>query len=377
MINFYCELLPRGFFNQGIFNGNSYTRQIKISNSEVLGSPTVFERFYDLMSFSVEAPKMKALYADFGNRKSFLKNFDFPLLGYLEVKSSHLSANCIRSFQNLKKLKINSFSDLEDLTLPQLEEIVLTSGYSLMLSNCNFPKLSKINVDPDARLPGIINCQLDSLQDLDINSTKTSYIKDLRCSSLQHLNLVHTIGGVLNTLVLDGGDFPAIEKLTVPSPVYLSDFEYSGSVDNIHTITVFIQKEWFYPTIPMYLLKDEVQELTMADELSLLSEVQMSSVTKLTVVIENPSKPRPDNVLVFPDFISGMPNLEVLVFIVQYEELDDPDEVFFDLSFLKSRRLTKFQTNIERSQLWEFDSYQVDSWNTVYLQDDQAHLIVK
>lgn len=361
IINLHTKLSPRGLFNQGLFNGNVYTRRIKMFKCETLGSASVFEKFYDLMSFNIEAPHLKTLYADFANRKSFLTNFNLPKLENLAVRSSHLSANCIRKFENLKTLTINSFSDLEDLTLPHLEQILLTSEHSLMLSNCNFPKLKQFDVAVEARLPGIINCQLDSLNLLSINNTKTSFMKGLQCSNMQFLYLVDTIPGVLDTLVFEGGYFPELLHLTVPSPVYLSNFQHCHKLSRLF---VSIQKDSFFPTIPMNIRKeddDDYKELTMDDELQILSEVNLTQVRELSILIETLPRPLAAKYLKLPNILSGMPNLDSLRFFVQYTELDPkPNEIFFDMSFLKTQRLTHLYTNIAHSQIVGIDPYSIE-----------------
>lgn len=364
IIDFQTELLPRGFFNQSIFNGNEYTKGIYIANSNELGSSTIFEKFYDTINFTVEAPNLKFLHADFGNRKSFLEKFELPNLNHLEVKSSHLSSNCIRKFGNLTRLSINSFSDLEDLSLNHLKEINLSAGYSLMLSNCKFPKLVKIQVDPNARLPGIINCELDCLEELDVESTKTSYIKDLYAPKLTKLNLVHTMRGILNTLVFSGGSFPSLESLILPSPVYFGEFELSNSLENIESLTVYVQKQWFYPTIPMYLMKDddtEEHDLSMGTEFDLLFKSRMNNLKNLTIIVENLSKSE-NSILRIPDLMKPMPQLERLKFEVSVDDLYF-DVTQYDLSFLKFRTLDHFYTNIKAFAFVEFEKYRLNHFH--------------
>ncbi len=361
-INFQTELLPRGFFNQAVFNGNEYTAGIKISNAKRLGSAQVFEKFYDSMNFSIDAPNLESLYVDFGNRKAFLKKFKIPNLKVLEVKSSHLSSNCVRDFTNLVRLGINSFSDLEDLELCNLEKIKLSAGYSLMMSNCKFPKLKTIDIHPDARLPGIVNCELDSLEVLDIQTTRTSYIKNLHAPNLRFLSLNHTIRGILNTLVLDGGCFPSLEKLVVPSPVYLAELEHSQSLQNVENLKVYIQKEWFYPTVPMYLMKDddmEVEDLSLANELDMLLKTKMDNVKVLSLIIENTQK-LDNSRLQLPDLARHIPQLETLRLYIHNLEPDDT----FDIGFLKYTPVKQFCTNISPESLIGFDEYQVDEFNT-------------
>lgn len=357
-INFQTELLPRGFFNQAVFNGNEYSAGIKISNAKRLGSAEVFEKFYDSMNFSIDAPNLESLYVDFGNRKAFLKKFKIPNLKVLEVKSSHLSSNCVRDFTNLVRLGINSFSDLEDLELCNLEKIKLSAGYSLMMSNCKFPKLKTISIDPDARLPGIVNCELDSLEVLDIQMTKTSYIKNLYAPSLQLLSLNHTIRGILNTLVLDGGCFPSLEKIVVPSPVYLAELEQSRSLQNVENLKVYIQKEWFYPTVPMYLMKDddmEVEDLSMANELDMLLKTRLDNVKVLSLIFENTQKLE-NSRLQLPDLSRRIPQLETLGLYIH--NLEPGDTV--DIGFLKYTPVKQFCTNIPPESFIDFDEYQID-----------------
>ncbi|ODQ61933.1 hypothetical protein WICANDRAFT_86972 [Wickerhamomyces anomalus NRRL Y-366-8] len=310
------------------------------------------------MNFSIDAPNLESLYVDFGNRKAFLKKFKIPNLKVLEVKSSHLSSNCVRDFTNLVRLGINSFSDLEDLELCNLEKIKLSAGYSLMMSNCKFPKLKTISIDPDARLPGIVNCELDSLEVLDIQMTKTSYIKNLYAPSLQLLSLNHTIRGILNTLVLDGGCFPSLEKIVVPSPVYLAELEQSRSLQNVENLKVYIQKEWFYPTVPMYLMKDddmEVEDLSMANELDMLLKTRLDNVKVLSLIFENTQKLE-NSRLQLPDLSRRIPQLETLGLYIH--NLEPGDTV--DIGFLKYTPVKQFCTNIPPESFIDFDEYQID-----------------
>jgi len=382
VINFHCDSLPDAVFNQGLFSGNEFTRDINVYNIHELGNAQISQLFHDTCTnFKINSEEMISLYANFGHKKSYLKNFNLPNLINLQVTSSHLSSNCIKNFTKLINLEINSYSDLEDLTLNHLAKIKLSAGYSLMLSNCCFNNLKQIEIDPDARFPGLINCQLNSLIEFDIKTTNTSYIKDLICPNLESLNLVHTMKGTLNTLVFEGGYFPKLSSLVVPSSIYLLHFTKSSS--SIEKLTIFIQKKWFYPTLPMNLLQfdddddnnimDEYNGLSIMDEMELITQVVFQNLKSLTIIIENIPVPKidddvddvdddvptPEIIIKIPNLLRTMPQLNDLTLLVSINDDFDKDNIMFDLSFLQENILNHFKTNINETCLIGYHAYQI------------------